>query len=76
MPSIAQAEYGIKDVWQTNLEEEFRKIRHVVQQYKYVAMVSNDNFTLFFCATVCFYMYAALDLVSSVNTDLFNRFQW
>lgn len=38
MPSIAQAEYGIKDVWQTNLEEEFRKIRHVVQQYRYVAM--------------------------------------
>lgn len=38
MPSIAQTEYGIKDVWQNNLEEEFRKIRHVVQQYKYVAM--------------------------------------
>lgn len=38
MPSIAQTEHGIKDVWHSNLEEEFRKIRHVVQQYKYVAM--------------------------------------
>lgn len=40
MPSVAQAEYGICDVWITNLEEEFRKIRQVIQHYKYVAMVS------------------------------------
>lgn len=38
MPSVAQAEYGIKDTWSNNLEEEFRKIRQVIQQYKYVAM--------------------------------------
>ncbi|KAJ8297790.1 hypothetical protein KUTeg_024321 [Tegillarca granosa] len=38
MPSIAHREYGIKDVWQNNLEDEFRKIREIVQQYKYVAM--------------------------------------
>lgn len=38
MPSVAQAEYGIKDVWMTNLEEEFRKIRQIIQRYKYVAM--------------------------------------
>lgn len=38
MPSVAQAEYGIKDIWNNNLEEEFRKIRQVIQQYKYVAM--------------------------------------
>lgn len=38
MPSVAQAEYGIKDIWANNLEEEFRKIRQVIQQYKYVAM--------------------------------------
>lgn len=38
MPSVAQAEYGIKDIWSNNLEEEFRKVRQVIQQYKYVAM--------------------------------------
>ena len=40
MPSIAQTEYGIKDVWSSNFEEEFRKIRQIIQVYKYVAMVS------------------------------------
>jgi len=40
MPSIGMAEYGIMDVWVTNMEEEFRKIRQVIQHYKYVAMVS------------------------------------
>ena len=39
MPSIAQAEFGIRDVWNHNLEEEFKKVRQVIQQYKYVAMV-------------------------------------
>ncbi|KAL5012248.1 hypothetical protein ScPMuIL_010799 [Solemya velum] len=38
MPSIAQAEYGIRDVWANNLEEEFANIRQLVQQYKFVAM--------------------------------------
>ena len=33
-------EFGIQDVWASNLEEEFRKIRQVVQKYNYVAMVS------------------------------------
>ncbi|XP_069691863.1 CCR4-NOT transcription complex subunit 7 isoform X1 [Periplaneta americana] len=31
-------ECGIRDVWGHNLEEEFRTIRQVVQQYHYVAM--------------------------------------
>ena len=31
-------ECGICDVWQHNLQEEFRTIRKVVQQYQYVAM--------------------------------------
>lgn len=31
-------ECGIRDVWGHNLEEEFRTIRQVVQQYQYVAM--------------------------------------
>lgn len=37
MPSV-NVDYSIKDVWQNNLEEEFRKIRHVVTKYRYVAM--------------------------------------
>lgn len=36
MPS--NEECGIRDVWGHNLEEEFRTIRQVVQQYQYVAM--------------------------------------
>ncbi|KAK0071018.1 hypothetical protein PV327_011472, partial [Microctonus hyperodae] len=31
-------ECGIRDVWGYNLEEEFRTIRQVVQQYQYIAM--------------------------------------
>ncbi|XP_050415883.1 CCR4-NOT transcription complex subunit 7 [Patella vulgata] len=38
MPSVAQTEYGIRDVWKHNLEEEFRCMRRVVQKYKFVAM--------------------------------------
>lgn len=33
-------EFGIQDVWHYNMEEEFGRIRHVVQKYPYVAMVS------------------------------------
>lgn len=36
MPS--NEECGIRDVWGHNLEEEFRAIREVVQQYQYIAM--------------------------------------
>lgn len=36
MPS--NEECGIRDVWAHNLEEEFRTIRQVVQQYQYIAM--------------------------------------
>lgn len=36
---------GIQDVWQSNLEEEFKKIRHVVKKYNYVAMVIYFNTT-------------------------------
>ena len=36
MPS--NEECGIRDVWSHNLEEEFRTIRQVVQQYQYIAM--------------------------------------
>ncbi|XP_031555628.1 CCR4-NOT transcription complex subunit 7-like [Actinia tenebrosa] len=30
--------YGIRDVWKDNMEEEFAKIREIVQEYPYVAM--------------------------------------
>jgi hypothetical protein len=36
MPS--NEECGIRDVWNHNLEEEFRTIRQIVQQYQYIAM--------------------------------------
>lgn len=35
---IATPEYGIQDIWASNLEMEFRKIRHIVNKYPYVAM--------------------------------------
>lgn len=31
-------ECGIRDVWNHNLEEEFKTIRNVVQKYQYIAM--------------------------------------
>jgi len=31
-------ECGIREVWNSNLEEEFRKIRQIIKQYNYVAM--------------------------------------
>jgi len=38
MPSTAVPEYGIVDVWDHNLEEEFANVRKVVNKYTYVAM--------------------------------------
>ncbi|KAK2176966.1 hypothetical protein NP493_629g01031 [Ridgeia piscesae] len=31
-------EYGIQDIWCSNMEQEFKKIRHIVLKYPYVAM--------------------------------------
>jgi len=40
MPEPTTSEIDcIKEVWQENLEEEFKKIRVIVQQYTFVAMV-------------------------------------
>ncbi len=40
MKDTSSPDYQIIDVWNTNLESEFRKIRKIIQDYKYVAMVS------------------------------------
>lgn len=36
--TMPTADNGIQDVWQSNLEEEFRKIRIIIQKFPYVAM--------------------------------------
>ncbi|XP_044742111.1 CCR4-NOT transcription complex subunit 8-like [Chrysoperla carnea] len=38
IPTVTNEDYGIRDVWCYNIEEEFRTIRKVVQKYQYVAM--------------------------------------
>ena len=39
MPISTGNEYGIQDVWNSNMEEEFAKIRKIVHKYPYIAMV-------------------------------------
>ena len=39
MPISTGNEYGIQDVWSSNMEEEFAKIRKIVNKYSYIAMV-------------------------------------
>jgi hypothetical protein len=36
----SNVKYNIIEVWNSNLEEEFRKIRKIVQKYPFVAMVN------------------------------------
>ena len=38
MPSNV-TNFNIRDVWKNNMEEEFAKIRDIVENYPYVAMV-------------------------------------
>lgn len=47
--TMPTADNGIQEVWHSNLEDEFRKIRTIVQKYPYVAMVI---FFLFGCVVV------------------------
>lgn len=37
---MSNEECGIREVWSHNMEEEFHHIRRIVQQYPFVAMVS------------------------------------
>ena len=39
MPSVVSESGGIRDTWQSNLEEEFKNIRQIVKKYNYIAMV-------------------------------------
>ena len=39
MPSVVSESGGFRDIWQSNLEEEFKNIRQIVKKYNYIAMV-------------------------------------
>lgn len=53
MPSTVN-NFNIRDVWKNNMEEEFAKIRDVVENYPYVAMVRVKYFVLTFVGVNCF----------------------
>lgn len=46
--------FNIRDVWKNNMEEEFVKIRDVVENYFYVVMVRVKYFVLIFVEVNCF----------------------
>lgn len=46
--------FNIRDVWKNNMEEEFVKIRDVVESYFYVVMVRVKYFVLIFVGVNCF----------------------
>jgi len=39
MKDTSNSNYTIIEVWSNNLEEEFKKIRKIIQKYPFVAMV-------------------------------------
>ena len=39
MKDSSNSNYTIIEVWSNNLEEEFKKIRKIIQKYPFVAMV-------------------------------------
>ena len=54
MPTATAPDFGIKDVWASNMEEEFKKVRQIVQKYPYVAMVSGDRGLAAYASSVSF----------------------
>jgi len=57
------------DVWQNNLDVEMAKIRSVVQQYPYIAMV---QFVIHFTALTVYDVYALLLSVRTVTDQFLN----
>ena len=70
MPSTVN-NFNIRDVWKNNLEEEFAKIRDVVENYPYVAMVREKYFVLTFVGVNCFKSESFRWLTSSNSTKAF-----
>ena len=56
MPISTGNEYGIQDVWSSNMEEEFAKIRKIVNKCSYIAMVriQSIKYTLLRCRQLLF----------------------
>ena len=74
MPSVVSDPCGFRDIWQSNLEEEFKNIRQIVKKYNYIAMVCsllyvcNCNLTCYFGEAVLesyFQEYAFVFRISS-----------
>ena len=53
-------EYGIQDIWCSNMEQEFKKIRHIVLKYPYVAMVRVLKYPYVAMVRVLKYPYVAM----------------
>ena len=53
MPSVVSDPCGIKDTWQSNLEEEFKNIRQIVKKYNYIAMVCSLLYVFNCNSTLC-----------------------
>lgn len=70
MPSTVN-NFNIRDVWKNNMEEEFAKIRDVVENYPYVAMVRVKYFVLTFVGVNCFKTESFRWLTSSNSTKAF-----
>jgi len=53
MPTSTNSTGPIMDVWQNNLDIEMAKIRSVVQQYPYIAMVSLYLLSVLYLSMSC-----------------------